>query len=565
MSPSPNVGGLRIEAKGVVDPYALLGLQPDACDAWIRSAFRRASLQVHPDRCPDDPEAANRFRELTLAKELLLNPLRRRLYDSAHGIKIQQQTDRWWVDWDSIFSELDPAERPGPQDAAAEESAADCAVPSVPRPFDGRPQEQAQADILVVGATGIVGTMACKLLEQGFDGRTWAIAGRDGRKLQLLEGKFGRGPEYRGSFQLTNAQDVLNAVKSARVVVDLTGPSYIAGAGVAEACALTGRHYVDNTLEANFSKLVKDKCHAQAKATGSCLVMHAGDASMVPDFGTWYLTRYMRDKYRAPLRQVIMFEWAVGILISGSSYLSGGRGGYWAGHDTRGVDPFLLGGKRATGVREEDKELNKAVEHGEHGVVCLQSAMIDRLVVRATAGLLDSSTPYGRRFHFNNWVPFLDSETADAHQLKSVIVQNKLESLVKEKKIPPAGHGPGERSRRERLDTRLFVATTDESNPKTPPRTAHMVLSTGPGGIGDRYEGTAAMTLEAASKLLETEDQGKGRMLRPGWGTPVYHLAHLGGFMERLVARGMRIHVADGPPPPELLRNIVSSTMPLEF
>jgi len=544
------------------NPYLLLGLQQDACDAWIRSAFRRVSLQVHPDRCPNDPEAADRFRELTDAKELLLNPLRRRIYDTTHGVKAKQAntTTEWWVDWDTVFSELDVEEK----DELVQAQSLKDYTASVPHLMDGLPRLGMQADILVIGATGIVGTMACMMLERGLHGRTWAIAGRDGRKLQLLEGKFGRGPGFQGAVQIQSREDVLGAVQSARVIVDLTGPSYIAGGSVAEACAVVGRHYVDNTSEASFSKLVKDKYHAQAKATGACLVMHAGYTSLIADFGTWYLARYVRDKYRAPLRRVDMFEWAVGLVASGTAYLSAGQGGYWAGENTQGIDPFLLGGTRGTGVREEDKESLEPVEHKDHGVFALQSTMTDRLVVRATCGLMDSSQPYGRRFHFNNWAPFLDKETANSHQLKSVIVQKKLDSLIQDKKIPPAGYGPSEQQRREAYDTRVFVATVDEMTSKKPPRTAHLVLSLGPGQLGDRYEGTAIMALETANKLLTTEDAGKKQMLRPGWGTPVYHLAHLGGFMEQLMERGLRMRASEGSPSPELLRSIVNSTLPLD-
>jgi hypothetical protein len=37
----------------------------------------------------------------------------------------------------------------------------------------------------------------------------------------------------------------------------------------------------------------------------------------------------------------------------------------------------------------------------------------------------------------------------------------------------------------------------------------HLVMNAGPGGVGDRYEGTATMMIEAAHCLLENEDAGR--------------------------------------------------------
>lgn len=60
----------------LLDALALLGVAPDATEAQIRSAFRRRSLQLHPDKAKDVPPdiAAERFHALTLAFESLMDP-----------------------------------------------------------------------------------------------------------------------------------------------------------------------------------------------------------------------------------------------------------------------------------------------------------------------------------------------------------------------------------------------------------------------------------------------------------------------------------------------------------
>ena len=59
-----------------MDAFALVGLELGASEAEIRTAYRKKSLKLHPDKIRDvDPEAAaEKFHQLTIAYEQLLNP-----------------------------------------------------------------------------------------------------------------------------------------------------------------------------------------------------------------------------------------------------------------------------------------------------------------------------------------------------------------------------------------------------------------------------------------------------------------------------------------------------------
>ncbi|HEX7717606.1 MAG TPA: molecular chaperone DnaJ [Marmoricola sp.] len=62
------------------DPYAVLGVDRDADADTIKKAYRRLARQYHPD-VNSDPGAAERFKEVSHAYEVLSDPEKRRVYD----------------------------------------------------------------------------------------------------------------------------------------------------------------------------------------------------------------------------------------------------------------------------------------------------------------------------------------------------------------------------------------------------------------------------------------------------------------------------------------------------
>jgi len=66
-----------------MDLYALLGLAPGATPADIKRAYRRLSRRYHPGINPGDRAAENLFRRIAEAYETLVDPERRRTYDSG--------------------------------------------------------------------------------------------------------------------------------------------------------------------------------------------------------------------------------------------------------------------------------------------------------------------------------------------------------------------------------------------------------------------------------------------------------------------------------------------------
>ena len=63
------------------DHYEVLGIAKGASPEEVKAAFRKLASIHHPDRNPDDPKAAVRFKELNAAYQVLGDPQRRAMYD----------------------------------------------------------------------------------------------------------------------------------------------------------------------------------------------------------------------------------------------------------------------------------------------------------------------------------------------------------------------------------------------------------------------------------------------------------------------------------------------------
>jgi molecular chaperone DnaJ len=63
------------------DYYEVLGVGRSADAQELKSAYRRLALQFHPDRNPDDPSAAEKFKEASEAYAVLSDPQKRERYD----------------------------------------------------------------------------------------------------------------------------------------------------------------------------------------------------------------------------------------------------------------------------------------------------------------------------------------------------------------------------------------------------------------------------------------------------------------------------------------------------
>lgn len=65
----------------MADPYSTLGVTKSADQKAIKGAYRKLAKELHPDKHPDNPKAADKFSEVTRAYDLLSDAKKRAAFD----------------------------------------------------------------------------------------------------------------------------------------------------------------------------------------------------------------------------------------------------------------------------------------------------------------------------------------------------------------------------------------------------------------------------------------------------------------------------------------------------
>ncbi|XP_059510424.1 dnaJ homolog subfamily C member 5-like isoform X2 [Stegostoma tigrinum] len=69
--------------------YGILGLKNNATPEKIEEAYRKLAQDYHPDKYPDDPAAAKRYKEINNAYAILSDEKKKRIYDTSDIFGLQ--------------------------------------------------------------------------------------------------------------------------------------------------------------------------------------------------------------------------------------------------------------------------------------------------------------------------------------------------------------------------------------------------------------------------------------------------------------------------------------------
>jgi len=102
----------------MANPYETLDVAPNASQEDIRTAYRKAAKETHPDLNPGKPEAERRFKEINAAYDIIGDADKRKRYDAGEidETGAERQPERHFY---REYAEADPSGRYRRGDASA--------------------------------------------------------------------------------------------------------------------------------------------------------------------------------------------------------------------------------------------------------------------------------------------------------------------------------------------------------------------------------------------------------------------------------------------------------------
>ena len=351
-------------------------------------------------------------------------------------------------------------------------------------------------EIIVYGATGFTGQICCKYLRDNYSDLVWAIAGRNGDKLEQIKSDFSLNCDV----VVADGGDIdsLRSLASqTKVVLSTAGPFARYGSLLVQACVENGAHYTDITGENHWVRGLIDKHHAEAASKGIRIIPSCGYDSIPSDIGALFTI----SQFDKPVSRVDVYHQAQGGASGGTIETIFTMDGL--SKEMR--DPFVLNPGET--VSEEQREKSKdgfIIEQvdgieGWSGIGMM--AVANTRVVRRSAALMEQNQKsYGTNFTFGEHGLFSTKGMARLASYGSIfafiVIATPLKRLVRRFLLKP-GQGPSQETQDQGWFRATFVAYSEDNERKI----CSMFGSGDPG-----YKSTGKMVCESALALARSDN-----------------------------------------------------------
>ncbi len=183
-------------------------------------------------------------------------------------------------------------------------------------------------DLVIMGATGFTGKLVVEYLIKNYGVKnakfTWAMAGRDKKKLERVRSSF----QYLDSnsnhipILIVDSHDpvLLDSMTSnCRLVISTVGPYLKFGEPLIESCIKNGTHYCDLTGEVPFIRRSIDSFDLKAKENNCRIIHSCGFDSIPSDIGVLLLQMDSLKRFNKPCEEVNLYVRSIRGGLSGGT------------------------------------------------------------------------------------------------------------------------------------------------------------------------------------------------------------------------------------------------------
>ena len=356
-------------------------------------------------------------------------------------------------------------------------------------------------EIIVYGATGFTGQICCKYLRDNYTDLVWAMAGRNGDKLEEIKSNLNLDCDVIVA-DGANIEALRSLTSQTKVVLSTAGPFARYGSLLVQACVESETHYSDITGENHWVRGLIDKHHSEAASKGVRIIPSSGYDSIPSDLGAFFTI----SQFNKPVSRVDVYHEAQGGASGGTTETIFTMDGL--SKEMR--DPFVLNPQETVSEEQRQKSKDGFVVEQVDGIegwsgIGMMAVANTRVVRRSAALMEQNQKSYGNNFTFGEHGLFSTKRMARLASYGSIlaflVIGTPLKYLVRPFLLKP-GQGPSQETQDKGWFRATFVAHSEDNERKI----CSMYGSGDPG-----YKSTAKMVCESAIALARSNDLPGGR------------------------------------------------------